>query len=207
MNKGVRIIGGAKRGMKLHTPAGTTTRPTMDRARETIINMVVNNATFRPHVIQAYVADVCAGCGAVGLEMLSRGAMGCVFYENDRRALQALQANVAHFAPDVYTIKNNALIPHKNDCMRMYTSNTDTSNTDTSGEKQAFDCVFIDPPYTDPSLSQRAIDIFITQGLIDQTTLIIVQADTAHPSATVPHFAIKKHRKIAGGYVYFYVGV
>ena len=107
----MRIIGGSKRGMRLHTPTGTTTRPTMDRARETILNIALNTTDFRPHIVGGHVADVFAGSGAMGLEMISRGASHCVFYENNHSALKILQKNINRFGTQACTVQHNALTP------------------------------------------------------------------------------------------------
>lgn len=87
----MRIIAGEWRGRKLVAPAGRETRPTADRTRETLFSMLASRLgsfeDFR-------VADLYAGSGALGLEALSRGAAHATFVETDRKALQAIEANI-----------------------------------------------------------------------------------------------------------------
>ena len=88
----MRIIAGAWRGRPLVAPAGAETRPTADRARETLFSMLTSRlGTFEG----LRVADLFAGTGALGLEALSRGAAHATFIETDRAALAALKANIA----------------------------------------------------------------------------------------------------------------
>ena len=85
----MRIVAGTYRSRRLVAPAGTTTRPTSDRLRETLFNVL------GPRVQGARFADLYAGSGAVGLEALSRGAAFCCFAESSRAAVAAIRANVA----------------------------------------------------------------------------------------------------------------
>jgi 16S rRNA (guanine966-N2)-methyltransferase len=88
----MRIISGTWRSRPLVAPKGDTTRPTADRTRETLFSMLTSRlGTFEG----LQVLDLFAGSGALGLEALSRGAAHCTFVEQDRAALDALEANIA----------------------------------------------------------------------------------------------------------------
>ncbi|MCS7048636.1 MAG: RsmD family RNA methyltransferase [Verrucomicrobiae bacterium] len=87
----MRIIAGVARGMTLVAPRGKNTRPTSDRVRSAIFSILGER------VVGATVADLFAGSGGLGLEAASRGARRVVFVENDKRALVALERNVAEF--------------------------------------------------------------------------------------------------------------
>jgi 16S rRNA (guanine966-N2)-methyltransferase len=88
----MRIIAGEWRGRVLRTPVGATTRPTSDRTREALFSMLASRlGSFE----ELQVADLFAGTGALGFEALSRGAARCVFVEQDRGALAALESNAA----------------------------------------------------------------------------------------------------------------
>jgi 16S rRNA (guanine966-N2)-methyltransferase len=88
----VRIISGKWRSRPLIAPKGDTTRPTADRTRETLFSMLNSRlGTFEGLAVM----DLFAGSGALGLEALSRGAANCLFVEQDRSALDALDKNVA----------------------------------------------------------------------------------------------------------------
>ncbi|HEX9947822.1 MAG TPA: 16S rRNA (guanine(966)-N(2))-methyltransferase RsmD [Allosphingosinicella sp.] len=88
----MRIVAGQWRGRPLRAPAGQATRPTADRVREALFSMLVSRVGSFEGL---QVADLFAGSGALGLEALSRGAAHCVFVENDRRAVDAIRANIA----------------------------------------------------------------------------------------------------------------
>ncbi|WP_285709225.1 16S rRNA (guanine(966)-N(2))-methyltransferase RsmD [Erythrobacter oryzae] len=88
----MRIIAGEWRGRKLAAPKGDGTRPTADRARETLFAMLTSRLGDFEGL---QVADLFAGSGALGLEALSRGAESCLFVEQDRVAVDVIRANVA----------------------------------------------------------------------------------------------------------------
>ncbi|MGN6497006.1 MAG: 16S rRNA (guanine(966)-N(2))-methyltransferase RsmD [Tsuneonella sp.] len=87
----MRIIAGEWRGRKLAAPKGEATRPTADRTRETLFNMLASRIGGFEGLS---VADLFAGSGGLGLEALSRGAAFCLFVEQDAAAVQAIRANV-----------------------------------------------------------------------------------------------------------------
>ncbi|HEY4220467.1 MAG TPA: RsmD family RNA methyltransferase, partial [Myxococcota bacterium] len=92
----MRIIAGKNRGRKLEAPDGSTVRPTSDRAREALFDILTHGRFAEGPVYEdALVLDAFAGTGAFGLEALSRGARFAAFMEKDRVARGALAANVA----------------------------------------------------------------------------------------------------------------
>src|SRR5271165_7315288 len=92
----LRIVAGAWRGRVLQAPPGDTTRPTADRVRQALFDMLLHAPWGGHDAIEgAHVLDVFAGTGALGLEALSRGAAFATFIEQDRAALAALHANIA----------------------------------------------------------------------------------------------------------------
>ena len=88
----MRIVAGDWRGRAIKAPPGDTTRPTADRTRETLFNMLSSRlGSFEG----LSAVDLFAGSGALGLEALSRGCASCLFVEEDKRAVDAIRANVA----------------------------------------------------------------------------------------------------------------
>ena len=83
----MRIVAGSHKGSRIAAPKGTHTRPTSDRAREAVFNLI-------GPVDDAAVLDLFAGSGAMGLEALSRGAARCVFVESDRAACRVIRENL-----------------------------------------------------------------------------------------------------------------
>ena len=126
----MRIVGGKFRGKKLATPAHQGTRPTSDRARETLFNILLHNPYLGSSVLLGKrVLDVFAGTGALGLEALSRGAESVSFIENDSTALKVLRENLKTFSlPALLIFEEDAA--HVS-CLPL----------------APFDLVFLDPPY------------------------------------------------------------
>jgi 16S rRNA (guanine966-N2)-methyltransferase len=101
----VRIIAGQWRGRPLIAPKGQDTRPTADRVREALFSMLASRlGSFEG----LQVADLFAGSGALGLEALSRGAAHCIFVENERRAVEAIRANIAALGASGEVLARNA---------------------------------------------------------------------------------------------------
>ena len=97
----MRIVGGALRGRRLVAPEGKAVRPTADRAREGLFNILDHGAAFAGFSLSgATVVDGFAGTGALGLEALSRGAAHAVFLETDADALKSLRRNIATLDQD-----------------------------------------------------------------------------------------------------------
>jgi len=128
----MRVIAGRYKGLRLTPPNWAGLRPTSDRTRETLFNIVA------PRIVGATVMDGFAGTGAVGIEALSRGAAHVVFIESDRRACALIAANVARCGVmDGYTISSGDLLPVL-----------------ASGRlRQLFDVIILDPPYTASGVS------------------------------------------------------
>ena len=106
----MRIIAGRHRGTKLAQPAGADTRPTGDRVRESLFN-ILEGGRFGDVLAGATVIDAFAGTGALGLEALSRGSNHTTFIERDPNALAVLRANITRLdrAPDSRVIAGDAL--------------------------------------------------------------------------------------------------
>lgn len=100
----MRIVGGRHRGRRLLAPPGAAVRPTSDRAREALFDILSHGRFADPHTpfADAAVLDAFAGTGAFGLEALSRGAAEAVFIERDRDALVALRRNVEALGEGVH---------------------------------------------------------------------------------------------------------
>ncbi|MEC7208671.1 MAG: 16S rRNA (guanine(966)-N(2))-methyltransferase RsmD [Pseudomonadota bacterium] len=165
----MNIIGGDKRGAKLATCNSTAVRPTGQRTREALFN-ILQGGRFSVSVAGAVVIDLFAGTGAIGLEALSRGADQALFVEQDRSALKTLQANITKLgmqsrsvilAQDALTI---ARWPHP-----------------------AADLIFADPPY-DSGLAGQALDRLFDVGAISQKTVIVVETRKTDPCLLSPHF-------------------
>jgi 16S rRNA (guanine966-N2)-methyltransferase len=128
----MRVIAGAAKGRRLTAPAGAGTRPMTDRAREALLSSL--GAVVR----DAAVLDLYAGSGSLGLEALSRGAIGAVFVERDRSAVAALRRNVAAVGLGGEVVARSVA-----DYL--------------AGAVGPFDLVFVDPPYAASLASVTAV--------------------------------------------------
>ncbi len=155
----MRIVGGDFRGRALATPDGRTTRPTSDRAREAIFN-VLNHAEWAPNLSGARVMDIFAGSGALGFEALSRGAAFCLFVETDDDARGAIRENVETFG--LFGITR----VHRRDATQLGV------RPGSAGE--AFDLVFLDPPYH-KGLGERALDCLIQGNWLTENATIVFE--------------------------------
>lgn len=92
----MRIIAGQFKGRKLLTPETNDIRPTSDRTRESIFNLLMHGKYAGENVIGCHVLDLCCGTGAMGLEALSRGARTATFVDQDKRSLELAKKNALH---------------------------------------------------------------------------------------------------------------
>lgn len=92
----MRIISGQFKGRRLHTPKNDAIRPTSDRTREALFNLLMHGHYAGAHIVGQRVADLCCGTGALGLEALSRGASECMFIDQDKTSLALTRDNVLH---------------------------------------------------------------------------------------------------------------
>lgn len=163
----MRIIGGDRRGLKLvevgsGDPAAHL-RPTSDRVREAIFNLLVNGGYGNP-VSGAQVLDIFAGTGALGLEALSRGANHVTFVESGRIALALLTRNIALMrAEDRSTVL-------RQDATRLHPA----------GALPPASLVFLDPPYG-KGLGERALAVAYHGGWISPHALIVWEEGAEHP--------------------------
>ncbi len=152
----MRIVAGQYRGRAIATPEGQNTRPTSDRARQAIFN-VLEHAPWAEGLHEARVIDLYAGSGALGFEALSRGAAFCLFVDTDDGARGAIRENM-----DAYGLFGRCRVHRR--------SATDLGpRPGSAGE--AFTLAFLDPPYA--------------KGLGEQTLARLLEGDWLAPGAIV----------------------
>ncbi len=168
----MRIITGTHRGKKLVAAPETITRPTADRAKEMLFNMI--DSRLRAADKQwgdICFADVFAGSGSMGLEAASRGAKAVWLFESHPVALKFLRQNVAGF--DVTVVPGDACKP--------------------IGAHRPVDILFLDPPYG-KGLWERALPAFDAAGWIDEHTVVIVEIDKTEKPVLPAGFCITEQR-------------
>lgn len=149
----MRIIAGTARSLPLRTIDGLDTRPTTDRIKETLFNII------QADVPGAVFLDLFAGSGGIGLEAVSRGAQKAVFVENSRKAAACIQDNIN---------------------FTKFNSSCDLKNMDflaalrTMERRYVFDIIFMDPPYG-KGLSLQAMEYLRDSAILTEDTVIIVE--------------------------------
>jgi 16S rRNA (guanine966-N2)-methyltransferase len=158
----VRIVAGRFRGRRLLVPAGEGTRPTGDRVRESLFSILGPLHDLR-------VLDLFAGTGALGLEALSRGAAHATFVERDRKALAALDVNVAAcgLGADEATIVR---ADHRR------------ALRDAAARGEAYDLVLLDPPYRDGPRLAPELDAGL-RPLLRPGARVVTESDRRTPLA------------------------
>ena len=149
----MRIIAGKARGTILKTPDGLNTRPTTDRIKETLFNMI------QPYLADCVFLDLFSGSGGIGLEAVSRGAKRAYLVEQDKAALRCISDNV-----------NKC---HMNDSVTIVAKDVLFSLEHVINEK--CDVIFMDPPYNQ-GFEKKVLEIIKDSSIIDDDTLIIIEA-------------------------------
>ncbi|KZL94443.1 16S rRNA (guanine(966)-N(2))-methyltransferase RsmD [Clostridium magnum] len=154
----MRIIAGLARGRKIMSPVGAgTTRPTLDRVKEAMFNIIQNR------VYGATVLDVFAGTGSLGLEAASRGAKECYLVDRSNETYPFLAKNIEN-------------LKFQEIC-KSFNMDSYKALEEFSKKNIVFDLIFIDPPYM-KNMIPLAIEIIEKEGLLDINGLIVTKIDS-----------------------------
>lgn len=148
----VRVIAGKARNLKLVTPEGLETRPTTDRIKETLFNILQGD------IPGSVVVDFFAGSGAIGIESLSRGAKKAYFVDNSKASVSCITANVKHTH-----FENEAIILNEDFLSSIYHIN-----------ESHVDIIFMDPPYN-KDFERQLLVALSNSSFVDEDTLIVVE--------------------------------
>lgn len=149
----MRIIAGTARSLPLKSIEGRDTRPTTDRIKETLFNILQSD------IAGSSFLDLFAGSGQIGLEALSRGASHAVFVENNKKACACIEENIrfTRFTPSSRLL-----------AMEVLSALRTLEGTDT------FDYIFMDPPYRS-GLEQEALTYLSSSGLLSENGVIVIE--------------------------------
>ena len=150
----MRIISGKARGTKLYTLEGTNTRPTLDRVKESIFNIIQNE------IEGAIVLDLFAGSGAIGLECLSRGAKKAVLCDKSKEAIEIIKKNIEK--------------THMEEKAKIINADFETCLDKVKDEQ--FDIIYIDPPYVTDYIF-KSLKKIKEIGIVKKESIIIVETD------------------------------
>ncbi len=172
----MRVIAGSARHLQLKTVEGTGTRPTTDRIKETLFNMIAFDLEGTRFL------DLFSGSGGIGIEALSRGAAGAVFVEKNKKAAAYIRENLAH--------------THLSEKAQLYERDVFDALPVLERRGESFRYIFMDPPYG--QLLEKKVLLFLTDSVLcDAKTRIIVESDlsTDYPYLDAAGFQIIKEKK------------
>lgn len=156
----MRVIAGKARRIELKTVAGMNTRPTTDRIKETLFNMI------QYEIPECAFLDLFSGSGAIGIEALSRGAKTACLVENNRQAVQCIQRNLKATGLEAQAQVYDKSVMYTLDVLQK--------------QGKYFDFVFMDPPYQKEY--EKEVLIFLSKSdLIDKDSIVIVEASLNTP--------------------------
>ena len=150
----MRIISGKARGTKLYTLNGENTRPTLDRVKESLFNIIQNK------IQDSVFLDLFSGSGSIGLEALSRGAKKAILCDKSKEACEIIRKNIEKTHSE-----NEAII-----------FNTDFRNLIQNKINEKIDIVFLDPPY-ETNFAIEAIKLILEQECLNEDSIIIIETD------------------------------
>lgn len=171
----MRVIAGSAKRMQLKTIEGLETRPTTDRIKETLFNMI------SPYIADSSFLDLFSGSGAIGIEALSRGAAEAVFVEQNPKAAACIRENLK------YTKLDAGAVLLGTDVM--------SALKRLDGEKK-FDYIFMDPPYNQ-LLEKQVLEYLSTSTLLSEDAVIIAEGalDTDFSYVEELGFSVIKEKK------------
>jgi 16S rRNA (guanine(966)-N(2))-methyltransferase RsmD len=160
----MRIISGTSKGRKLVTPRSQSLRPTSDRVKESMFNILQDD------IVGKVVLDLFAGTGNLGIEALSRGAKKTIFVEKGRQALRLIQRNLTQFGLE----ERSEILPK--DAIRAI------GILKQRGE--SFDLILMDPPY-EKGLIQRTLMKLNSYPIYHKDSILVIEHDRREPLSTV----------------------
>lgn len=182
----MRIVGGKFKGHGLAGPAGSATRPTSDRVREAIFN-ILNHGIDGFVLDDARVLDVFAGTGALGLEAISRGARFCQFVDESAEARGIIRRNA-----DALGVIGLCKIWRR-----------DATRLGPAAPQPAFDLVFADPPYG-KGLGARALQSLVEGGWLNSGAVVVLEESTGAEVPDVAGLSLLDRRDYGDTQVRFY---
>jgi 16S rRNA (guanine966-N2)-methyltransferase len=150
----MRIISGTARGTKLFTLDDLSTRPTLDRVKESIFNIIQNELQ------DSVFLDLFSGCGAIGLEAASRGAKEVILCDKEKKAIEIIEKNIAK--------------THLEEKIKLYHMDFKGCLDKLSNKK--IDILYLDPPYK-TNMIKEALEKIIDVNLLNNSSVIILETD------------------------------
>ncbi len=179
----VRVIAGTAKGRRLRLVPGTTTRPVMDRVKESLFNIL------RPNLPGANFLDLFAGTGSVGIEALSQGAAHATFVDLERAAIQTIRTNL-----ELTGLRESATVVQAD--AFQYLRRT---------PPEGFDVVYLAPPQYQGLWSRAVQAVDASQGVLNPDALVIAQLDPKeYEPIALAHLQLADQRRYGSTLLCFY---
>ncbi len=153
----MRVISGSRKGLKLIAPKGNSVRPTEDRVKESLFNIL------SPLKKESMVLDLFAGSGGIGIEFLSRGSKKVYFVDRNTDSIRAIKKNLEH----------TKLM----DCSEVIKGDARGVIKQFKLDQMVFDYIYIDPPYAEVELFHKILQLIADGGILSHDGMIIVEHD------------------------------
>lgn len=176
----MRIISGNRRGHKLHEFQGQDVRPTTDRVKEAMFNLI------QGYIPRARVLDMFAGSGALSFEALSRGAQRATLIDSSKKSIELIKKNIAELNfDDICSVREMS-------CMDF---------AKTSDDK--FDIIFLDPPYN-KGFIEPVLGLIAEYGLLSDEGIIVLESDNTDFKSDFDGLEIAKQRRYGRSFITIY---
>ena len=176
----MRIISGSRRGPKLMEFEGSHVRPTTDRVKESVFNLI------QSYVSDARVLDMFSGSGALSMEAVSRGAKNAVCVDTDKRSVDIIRKNIASLRfEDKCRVVNGSCFDYVKSC------------------REQFDVIFMDPPYN-KGFIEPALSAVSQNNILSDDGIIVLESDNTDFNGEIKGLVIFKQKKYGRSYITIY---
>ncbi|MBP56309.1 MAG: 16S rRNA (guanine(966)-N(2))-methyltransferase RsmD [Rhodobiaceae bacterium] len=185
----MRIISGNYARRKIIAPKGSETRPTTDRFKETLFNIIENS--LKINLKNKNVLDLFAGSGSLGLEAISRGAKNCTFIDKSIKAIEAIEENISFL--------------ELNSCCDCYKLDVNKIRKFANDPNKKIDIIFSDPPYSKTDINEIAINNLIKKNWMKDSVYIFLETSNREPISSISGFEVLEKRIIGDSLLTIYL--
>ena len=179
----MRVISGTARGLRLESPDGQDTRPTLDNVKEAVFSMLFDR------VRDAKVLDLFAGSGALGIEALSRGASHCIFSDKSQKSVSIVRTNVT-----------KARLTDKAEIVK---ADYKEVLSDCTGKDKKFDIIFLDPPYN-KGFIEPALEAISVGNILAKDGIAVLESDNTDFRSEISGLEILNQKRYGRTFVTVY---
>ena len=185
----MRIISGKYAKRKIIAPKGSETRPTTDRFKQNLFNIIENS--LKINLKKKNILDLFAGSGSLGLEAISRGAKNCTFIDKSIKAVKAIEENISFL--------------ELNPCCDCYKIDVNKIRKFTNDPNKKIDIIFSDPPYSKTDINEIAINNLIKKNWMKDSVYIFLETSSRVPISSISGFEVLEKRKIGDSLLTIYL--